>query len=155
MIKSPMVQFLEDQTHDFRVKRLRPEAVLPRRATPGAAGYDLVVLEGGTIPPGETRRYATGLAFALPTGTVGLVRSRSSAFKRTLLVSGTYDEDYSGDCFVQITNAGWAPFEVKAGACYAQIVIVQYYALDPVEVLVLEPTQRGDGALGSTGNTGA
>lgn len=139
---------------DLKTLLLDPNATPPRRATEGAAGYDLFLLEGGVIEPGFTKKFATGVAFELPGGTVGLVRPRSSAFKRGLLISGTYDEDYRGPCFIQVTNAGPFAARLEAGACYAQLVIVKYETPTVVVVSDLRCTARGNGALGSTGNTG-
>jgi dUTP diphosphatase len=46
----------------LRVRRLDPVAVLPRRAHPGDAGYDLCALEPLTLAPGERAMVRTGVA---------------------------------------------------------------------------------------------
>ena len=44
----------------LKVRRLDKQAVVPRRATEGSAGYDLCALEAGTIPAGTRKVIATG-----------------------------------------------------------------------------------------------
>lgn len=62
-----------------KIKKLHPDAVLPKYATPGAACFDLVALDDGTPHPKDpcARIYRTGLAFEVPPGWVMEVHSRS------------------------------------------------------------------------------
>ncbi len=138
----------------LRVKLLTPEAKLPVRATVDSAGHDLFLTEGGVLPSGATRRFSTGVAMAIPTGHVGFMRPRSSAFKRGLVINGTIDADYRGEVGVVIHNSSPDPVTLEAGACYGQLVIVAYEAVYVKEVEVFETTERGANGFGSTGNTG-
>ncbi len=138
----------------LRVQLMTPEAKLPIRATLDSAGFDLFLTEGGTLTSGATRRFSTGVAIALPAGTVGFMRSRSSAFKRGLIVNGTIDADYRGEVGVVVHNSSPDPVTLEAGACYGQLVIVDYEACSVLQVREFEATERGTGGFGSTGNTG-
>lgn len=62
-----------------RVKRLpHGEGLdLPRYATDGAAGMDVLAAEDVTLPPGGRHAVATGLALAIPDGYEIQVRPRS------------------------------------------------------------------------------
>src|SRR5690606_20223887 len=53
---------------EVKVKRLHPDAVIPKRAHANDAGFDLVAVEDTIIEPGETALIKTGLAFELPEG---------------------------------------------------------------------------------------
>lgn len=143
-----------------RFRRLREDAVLPRRATEGAAGLDLAAAIDAPmiIPPGGHARVPTGLAMALPKGFEGQVRPRSGLAAKhgvtVLNAPGTIDEDYRGELAVLLVNHGAAPFEVRSGERIAQLVIAAVASLEVVEATgdeALSETARGAGGFGSTG----
>lgn len=142
---------------EIRVKRLRPDAELPRYQTPGSAGMDLhaAVDEPITIAPGARALISTGLAFAIPNGWEGQVRPRSGlAAKHGVTVinaPGTIDSDYRGECGVVLVNHGKEPFVVNKGERIAQIVFAEYAQAALEEVSELDETSRGAGGYGSTG----
>src|SRR5579864_1886076 len=92
----------------INVKKLHPDAVVPKYATRGAAGFDLVALEDTVIVPGETKLVRTGLTIDVGFGYQLEVRNRSGmALKTPLRVTnspGTVDEDYRGEVYVMMTN---------------------------------------------------
>ena len=79
------------------IKRLDKELPLPQRAHRGDAGADLYAAESVILQPGERALVGTGIAIALPLGTVGLIHPRSGlAAKHGLSVvntPGTVDAD--------------------------------------------------------------
>ena len=128
---------------------------LPSYATGGAAGLDIVAAEEVTIAPGERHAVATGFAIAIPAGYEGQVRPRSGlALKHgitCLNTPGTIDSDYRGEIKVILVNLGTEPFEVKRGMRIAQLVPAPVLRADFAEVDSLDPTHRGTGGFGSTG----
>ena len=83
----------------LKVKRLCPEAVLPRRANNTDAGLDLVATSRVFDKDGNVT-YGTGLAFEIPDGHVGLLFPRSSIAVRDLALSnsvGVIDSGYRGE----------------------------------------------------------
>jgi dUTP pyrophosphatase len=82
----------------FFVKKLVSEAVLPAKATPGSAGYDLCSIEDVIIPPNSKGKVKTGLSFMIPTNTYARIAPRSGlAWKNSINVgAGVVDEDYRG-----------------------------------------------------------
>ncbi|HCB91708.1 MAG TPA: dUTP diphosphatase, partial [Ruminococcaceae bacterium] len=65
---------------EIKVKKLRPQAVLPTRGSDGAAGLDLYACLDApvTIRPRGLYKIPTGVAVALPDrNTVGLIFARS------------------------------------------------------------------------------
>jgi dUTP pyrophosphatase len=91
-----------------KVKRLHPDAVIPKYATAGAAGFDLVAVEDVIIAPGETKKVPLGLAFEIPEGYVMYLCMRSGIALRTKLRQsngiGVIDSDYRGEVAMMFDN---------------------------------------------------
>lgn len=138
------------------LKRLDPDLPIPQRAHRGDAGVDLYSAHDATIGPGERVLVSTGVAIALPLGTVGLIHPRSGlAAKHGLTIvntPGTIDADYRGELKVCLLNTDKdAPFEVTRGMRIAQLVVQRVELPDFIEVGDLDETVRGSGGYGSTG----
>lgn len=138
------------------IKRLDPDLPLPERAHRGDAGVDLHCAEDLVIAPGERTLVKTGIALALPLGTVGLIHPRSGlAAKHGLTIvnaPGTVDADYRGELMVCLLNTDKdTPFEITRGMRIAQLVVQRVELPDFVEVDELDETVRGTGGYGSTG----
>ena len=140
----------------LRVRRLEPQAILPRRAHPGDAGYDLHALEDRVLGPGERALVRTGIAIELPDGHAGWVVPRSGLAARhgIALVNapGLIDAGYRGEVKVLLLNTDpAAEFEVAAGDRIAQLVVAEVAAPEVVEVDALGESARAEGGFGSTG----
>lgn len=140
----------------IQVKKLDPGAILPMRAHAGDAGADLYAVEEVTLTPGERALVGTGIAIALPMGTVGLIHPRSGlAAKHGLTIvnaPGTVDAQYRGELKVCLLNTDRTePFTVTPGMRIAQLVVEKVELVEFVEADVLEETERGEGGYGSTG----
>jgi len=129
---------------------------VPEYAHPGDAGADLRAAEALTIPAGERRTVATGIAIALPDGYVGLVHPRSGLSAKygitVLNAPGTVDAAYRGEIKVTLLNTDkHNDFEIKIGDRIAQLVIQQVEAAKWIRVEMLPDSHRGEGGFGSTG----
>lgn len=138
------------------VKRLDPEMPLPQRAHAGDAGADLCAAETRTLAPGERALIGTGIAIALPMGTVGLIHPRSGlAAKHGISIvntPGTIDAQYRGELKICLLNTDReTPFTVERGMRIAQLVVQKVELVDFTEVAELDDTQRGAQGYGSTG----
>jgi len=140
-----------------RIKRLpHGEGLdLPRYATAGAAGMDVLSAEDVIIEPGARHAVATGLAVAIPPGYEIQVRPRSGlALKHGISVPntpGTIDSDYRGELKVILINHGAEPFPIHRGDRIAQLVLAPVTIAEWHEVAELDSTDRGAGGFGSTG----
>ena len=67
---------------DVAVRRLRPDAEIPRQAYEGDAGLDLVACEAVVLEPGERAVVSTGVAVEIPEGYAGFVQPRSGLAAR-------------------------------------------------------------------------
>src|ERR1041384_1110217 len=139
------------------VKKLRPDAIVPRYMTAHAAGLDLSAAldEPIEIPVGQRVAIPTGLAIKLPEGYEAQVRPRSGLAREhgiTLVnTPGTIDADYTGSLIVLLINHGDRPVRIEPGQRIAQLVIAPVVQAELREVDELPATARGAGGFGSTG----
>ena len=148
----------------LEMKRIHPEAKLPRRGTPASVGLDiyaLLVSETGRfntalIPPRTTRIIRTGLCVKPPEGYAVFVCSRSglSANDSVFVTNapGVVDPDYRGELMVLLYNGGHESYYVKHEDRIGQIILLP---CEPIDVRWVENldmnTPRGTAGLGSTG----
>jgi len=139
----------------IQIMKLDPDALLPSKAHPTDAGYDLFAAEAVTVQPGESALVGTGIAMALPAATEAQVRPRSGiALKHQVTVlnaPGTIDADYRGEVKVILINHGRSPFQIEKGMKIAQMVIAPVLPTSLAEVPELNETVRGEGGFGSSG----
>ena len=150
---------------NVKFKKLYPHAIAPKMAKSGDACYDLAALsfsqDGGVI------KVRTGLAFAIPEGYEGQVRSRSGLGSKGIFVTngiGTIDSGYRGEVMVLLSAIGGNAFlsefgrslkigntELRPGDRIAQLAIREVPATEMIETDELDETQRGDTGFGSSG----
>ena len=138
----------------MKVKRIGTHVLpVPQQETLEAAGYDLRTVSPATIYPGQRLVVATGFAFEIPTGMVGLVRPRSGLAVREGLdvLAGVIDSDFRGEVKAVLINHGDKPVQFQPGDRVAQLVVTNYYSCPLREVAELGNTHRGAGGFGSTG----
>jgi dUTP pyrophosphatase len=141
----------------LNVKKLVPHAIIPARATPGAAGYDLYSSDAYVIIPGHRVVVSTGVSIELPPGTYGRIAPRSGlAVKHGLDVgAGVIDADYQGEIKVVLFNLDTRhPFIIKPGYRIAQLIL-ENHTIAEVHEVPSENTNlvsvRGEEGFGSTG----
>ena len=143
--------------NNIRVKKLRPNAILPTYGSAEAAGADLYACldEAITVESGQTAWIPTGIAMEVPKGCAGLVYARSGmACKRGLAPAnkvGVIDSDYRGEITVVLHNHGSTAQTIESGERIAQMVITPVLTPAYEEVDDLTDTGRGQGGFGSTG----
>jgi dUTP pyrophosphatase len=135
----------------------------PVRANPSDAGLDLCYNgEQTSIEPGDSRILSTGLKFGIPHGYMLQVMNRSgNAAKKQLMVGAcVVDSGYDGEVFVNLHNVGSEPQDIHRGMKIAQAVLIPVVQARFVETsednlydwYPITISDRGDGALGSTGD---
>jgi len=137
----------------LKVKKMDPEAVLPKYAHSFDAGMDIFALENVTINPGQSVGIKTGLSFEVPEGYVGLVWDKSGlSIKHGLkILGGVLDSGYRGELIVGMINLGKEPYVFEKGHKLTQLLIQPIVITEIKEVEDLSETERGQGGLGSTG----
>lgn len=130
---------------------------LPAYMTQGASGMDICAFlpESIQLRPLERRIVPTGIFIALPYGYEAQIRPRSGlSYKHGITVintPGTIDSDYRGEIRVPLVNLSNEVYTIQDGDRIAQMVIAKYESVNWQIVSSLEPTERADDGLGSTG----
>ena len=140
---------------NIRFKKLHPEAKMPRKATDGAAGFDLVCTEIEWDAEHRIAKHHTGLAIELPENHVGLLFPRSSISKTNLRVANTtgiIDSDYRGEITLVCDVADKGFKNYSTGDRIGQLVIMPLPSVSWEESEELSETTRGTGGYGSTGS---
>jgi len=140
---------------DVKIKKLHPDAVVPKYAKEGDAGMDLTATWMKFDHERKIVTYGTGLSLEIPPWHVGLIYPRSSVYKKSMILAnhvGVIDSGYRGEIIFKfrVTNSDWQDI-YDIGDRIGQLIITPYPKIDFVEVDKLTPTDRGDGGYGSTG----
>ena len=146
----------------LNLQKLRPEAVIPLRATAQSAGLDLsaCIPADITIKPHEICLIPTGLAAALTldsgdqSAMLMLCARSGLAAKHGIGMAngvGIVDLDYRGEIKVPLINQSETPFTVENGMRIAQLIAVPVWLPAVCEADTLPDTARGQGGFGSTG----
>ena len=140
---------------DVKIRKVHPDAVLPKRAHPTDAGMDVTAISMEMTE--DYIEYDTGLQFQLPTGYVMLIFPRSSNSKKDLLLCnsvGVLDAGYTGNLKFRfkLTTEGYTEKIYNPGDKIGQIVILPYPEINFIETEEFDETDRGSGGFGSTGS---
>lgn len=159
----------------LKFSKTRADAVLPKRATNGSAGLDIIAVEDNWILPNSTIMVSTGLKLAdCPSNVYLRIAPRSSlAMKGIQVFAGVVDSDYRGEIKVILSMgsensmdlirpsnppAGFDCLAVgklllKKGSKICQLIPERHentlmpLFMDSDEV---SETERGEGGFGST-----
>ena len=148
-----------------KVKKLDPAAIIPKMAKAGDACYDLCALS--FEQQADVIKIRTGLAFAIPEGYEGVIRSRSGLGSKGIFIShgvGTIDSGYRGEVIVLLSSlsrqAHLGHFNkslvignttLNIGDRVAQMGIREVPKTEMIEVDELDETERGADGFGSSG----
>ncbi len=137
----------------IKIKKLNPEAKIPRYAHPGDAGMDFFALEEVRLEPGERTKVKTGVAMEIPESFVGLIWDKSglSTSHGLKTLAGVVDAGYRGEVQIGMINLSAEAYEIKKHDKVAQMLIQSIEFPELEEVEELSNTSRGAGGFGSTG----
>lgn len=146
----------QHSVHEVALKRIDAGLPIPTRAHPGDAGVDLMSTIDVVIEPGERTVVPTGIAIALPLGTVGLIHPRSGLAAKVGLsvvnTPGTIDSQYRGEIKVCLINHDLkSAITISRGDRIAQLLVQRIELPVFVETESLDETERGEGGYGSSG----
>jgi len=149
---------------NIKVRKVHPDAVLPKSAKTGDAGYDLVAVADPRFSDTYIE-YDTGIAVEPPDGYHIEIFPRSSISKYDLVLAnsiGLVDNGYRGNLLVRfkvVPQKNWLteygifcePTIYKKGDKIAQIVIRKTESAEFEWAEELSNTDRDSGGFGSTG----
>ena len=161
----------------MKVAKVR-DVKTPERGTDKSAGIDFFVPNDfieKVLPPQRDMLIPSGIKAQVPEGYMlmaaeksGVVTSKwaclgagrtpkAEAFESIVILGAKIvDEDYQGEIHIHVVNVGKAKVHIKPGMKIAQFILVpvSYEGLEEVSEseLFSRSSERGDGALGSTGS---
>lgn len=136
----------------LKVKKVKPDAVIPNSAYHGDAGLDLYSAENKLIGSHERETIETGIAIEIPEGFVGLIWDRSSLpakFGLTTL-AGVIDSGYRGEIRIVMYNTSETTYQIRKNDKIAQLLIQEIASPKILEVRQLNSSQRGEKTFGSS-----
>lgn len=143
----------------IKIKKLKDNAKIPKRATQGSAGMDLYACidESITLAPGQLAVVPTGIAIELPSNDcAAFLYARSGlGVKHGICLSngvGVIDSDYRGEICAGLCNVSDKPYTIEPFERVCQMVIAPVLTPDVVEAEELDDTVRGEGGFGSSGS---
>ena len=133
----------------LKIKKLQPEAVLPKYATQDDAGMDLFAIEDVEIMPMERKQIGTGIALEIPAGHVGLIWDKSGLSHKFGIktLGGVIDSGYRGEIKVGVINLGTEKYIFEKGHKIAQMIIQKKETLEIEEVKIKNPKKFEQGVL--------
>ena len=152
---------------EIKIKKLTDNAVIPHKAHPTDAGFDLTATSC-TMDEYGSMVYGIGIAVEIPEGYVGLVFPRSSICKKDMILTncvGVIDSFFIGEIKVKFkpTNSfNYYDGSIIAespigdnmyciGERIAQLIIMPIPQIEFVEADELSDSDRGEGGFGSSG----
>ena len=151
----------------IKVKKLRENAIIPRRGREGDACFDLFTVGYAEVDQFETIVIPTGIAIELPKNYEAEIRPRSGISLKGVqgellsgekglfectIIQGTIDSNYRGEIGIIFKNETAHHFIIKEGTKLAQMKINEVPQIELLEVEELTDTNRGNKGFGSSGN---
>jgi dUTP pyrophosphatase len=136
-----------------KIKKLHPDAVIPKFAHQNDAGMDICVPERVTIAPGQRKSIPLGLAFEIPDGYVGLLWDKSGLSHKYGIKTfgGVIDAGYRGEIHAGVMNLSKETYVFEKGHKIVQFLIQKIEHPTIVEVDELSESHRGEKGFGSSG----
>lgn len=146
---------------EIKIKKLSEDAIIPRKATKGAAAYDLYVPRE-TVINKKRQVIPLDIALSIPYGYEAKIEPRSGFSSKGMearngerkdadVIDGKIDSDYRGNISVIIHSHELYPFTIEKGTRIAQMTIYKVEDTDFLTVEELDETDRGEGGFGHTG----
>ena len=137
---------------EVQVKKIRENAILPKRVHSADAGYDVYVSKIEDC--GDYIKVYSGIAIRPDVNTWFMLTSRSSNYKKGLLLQngvGIIDQNYSGEIVGIFYKTQLFSEVPKVGDRCMQLIPQQQYYFNVIEVDELSETNRGDSGFGGSG----
>jgi dUTP pyrophosphatase len=138
----------------LKVQRLSDKAILPTKAYPGDAGFDVYCYDDIYVTPYSNVKIPLGFAMEVPGGWVGMIAEKSGIALKNMIhtIGNVIDSSYRGEVHAIIMNTSHKTVQFKAGQKVAQLLIMPCYTGKDYEVCEeLSETGRGVMGFGSTG----
>jgi dUTP pyrophosphatase len=139
-----------------KIKKLHPNAVIPKYALEGDAGLDLTVTE--VKDANKYYEVKFGIAIQIPEGHLGFLCPRSNVTDQNLMLKnsvGVLDSNFRGEVRARFKKVkyedGTQENYYNVGDRAVQLIILPYPYIKMMEVDELSDSNRGENGFGSTG----
>lgn len=146
-----------------KIKKLNPDAIIPKKATPGSAAYDVYVYCDTILRPGR-QVIPLGLAIEMPDGYEAKVEPRSGYSSKGFeayeadtarridadVIEGKIDSDFRDGIGVIVHSREGKNYTIRKGQRIAQLTFYKVETADFKLTDTLTETQR-KGGFGYTG----
>lgn len=110
-------------------------SIPPSRDRSLNAGLDIAIQETRVLQPGETYYFRAGVRFDLPEDMFVSVMTRSSTFKKgVVVVPSVVDSNYKDEISTIVTNTSQSPVKIEKGFRLAQCILQKWYMFDNEDV---------------------
>ena len=135
----------------LKVKLINKYAILPKKGSKEAAGFDLFSTTNKTLAPMERYCFKIGITVDIPEGYYGRIAPRSGLASRIGLhvLGGVIDSDFYGEIGVILINFGNMPYKIERGHRIAQLIIEKILPCHSEDTSTGKT--RGKKGFGSTG----
>ncbi len=104
-------------------------AIIPKRHSNGAAGYDIFSIQEDSIAPHTMKLVKTGFSLDFPSKLMGYICGRSGlAIKNGIEVVNSYAKNKE-EVEVYLYNTSDTAFHFEQGTRIAQLVSIKYFSL--------------------------
>lgn len=150
---------------EIKIKKKSKDAVIPKKGSKSAIGYDIQLGKDVIINPGRNC-VPTGLYMEIPVGYEGKIEPRSGNSLKGMeackvpftlkeradidVLVGKIDPDYRGELGVLIKNNTSSKFTLSKGSKIAQLTFYKTEDVEFKETDKLSTTERNKGGFGST-----
>src|SRR3954467_5213615 len=135
----------------MKIRKLTPDAKIPRPQTNGAIGLDLHANQKVVIPTNTREVVPTGIAAEVPGGHYLRIAPRSGLSKKGLDIgAGVIDPDYRGEIKALVINNSANDITIEKHDRIAQVILEKATVPIIEETEELGKTERGKGGFGST-----
>lgn len=138
----------------LKFKKLTENAILPNKAFPSDACYDVSAPNRVVLKSGEITKVSLDFAVSCPDGYKLCLYSRSGLASKGILLTnsiGIVDPNYRGSLAAAFYNTSDTDFIVESGDRILQMAIEKIWEFKIEEVNELDETDRGSGGFGSSG----
>lgn len=110
-------------------------SIPPSRDRSLNAGLDIAIQETRVLQPGETHYFRAGVRFDLPEDMFVSVMTRSSTFKKgVVVVPSVVDSNYKDEISTIVTNTSQSPVTIEKGSRLAQCILQKWYMFENEDV---------------------
>lgn len=130
------------------------DSIEPRRDRSMNAGLDIAIQEDRILQPGETYYFRAGVRFEIPDDMCVNVVTRSSTFKKgVVVVPSIVDSNYRDEISTIVTNTSSVPVKIEKGWRLAQCILQKWYMFDNEdETIMSDDVREKHHKFGSSGD---